>query len=179
MIKLIILDVDGVLTDGKKYYDENGNVRLKTFCDKDWTAIKRFRALDVEVIFLTGDPYNATIAKNRNIDVYVNRSKSGEHKDKVEFLDEILNKYNVKETDVAYAGDDIFDIRIMKQVGYAFCPSDAPSDVKMISITLNADGGDNFVMHLFEYLRRKQLIPEFDFDDHLNKVYDLDKKEKF
>ena len=41
MIKLLILDVDGVLTDGKKYYNRDGDVVMKTFCDKDWTAIKR------------------------------------------------------------------------------------------------------------------------------------------
>ena len=45
MIKLVILDVDGVMTDGKKYYDRDGKVVIKNFCDKDWTAIKRFRAL--------------------------------------------------------------------------------------------------------------------------------------
>ena len=58
VIKLIILDVDGVLTDGKKYYNREGEVLMKTFCDKDWTAIKRFRALGITVIFLTGDPFN-------------------------------------------------------------------------------------------------------------------------
>ena len=50
MIKLIILDVDGVMTDGKKYYDRDGKVVLKNFCDKDWTAIKRFRALPAEAV---------------------------------------------------------------------------------------------------------------------------------
>lgn len=179
MIKLLILDVDGILTDGRKYYDEKGEVRLKTFCDKDWTAIKRFRALGIEVVFLTGDPYNVTIAKNRNIDVYVNRSKNGEHRDKVEYLNDILIKYKVNSSEVAYAGDDIFDIQIMKQVQYAFCPSDAPADVKIISVTLNANGGDNFVMTLFDYLNRKQLLPEYNFDVHLEKIYELDRKEKF
>ena len=58
MIKLVILDVDGVLTDGKKYYNREGEVLMKTFCDKDWTAIKRFRAMGITVIFPTGDPFN-------------------------------------------------------------------------------------------------------------------------
>ena len=66
MIKLLILDVDGVLTDGKKYYDSKGKVVMKTFCDKDWTAIKRFKALGVQVVFLTGDPFNTKIASQRN-----------------------------------------------------------------------------------------------------------------
>ena len=62
MIKLILLDIDGVMTDGRKYYDKEGTVRLKTFCDKDWTAIKRFRALGIQVAFLSGDGFNANIA---------------------------------------------------------------------------------------------------------------------
>ena len=57
-VKLLAIDVDGVLTDGKKYYNRDGKVEMKTFCDKDWTAIKRFRALGVNVIFLTGDPFD-------------------------------------------------------------------------------------------------------------------------
>ena len=60
-IKLIVLDVDGVMTDGKKYYTREGKVVMKQFCDKDWTAIKRFRALGVNVVFLTGDPFNESI----------------------------------------------------------------------------------------------------------------------
>ena len=50
MIKLLILDVDGVMTNGTKYYDREGTVKLKTFCDKDWTAIKRFRAIGIDVV---------------------------------------------------------------------------------------------------------------------------------
>ena len=79
MIKLLILDVDGVLTDGKKYYNRDGKVEMKTFCDKDWTAIKRFRALGINVIFLTGDPFNENIAYHRNIHCIVNR-KDGTHR---------------------------------------------------------------------------------------------------
>jgi len=90
MIKLLILDVDGVMTDGKKYYDREGTVRLKTFCDKDWTAIKRFRALGINVMFLTGDGYNVEIANNRNIDVIVTRNK-----EKADYLPEICKDYGV------------------------------------------------------------------------------------
>lgn len=179
MIKLLILDVDGILTDGKKYYDSEGNVRLKTFCDKDWTAIKRFRALGINVIFLTGDPFNVKIAENRNIDVYVNRS-NGNHKDKVEFLSDICKEYEVKSNEVAYAGDDIFDVKIMRAVGYSFCPADSPDDVRSAAKNcVPGTPGNNFVMFLFDYMRRNRLLPEFNFYDNLKKVYELDEKEKF
>ena len=57
MIKLLILDVDGVLTDGKKYYDNTGLAKYKTFCDKDFSAIKKFKSAGVEVIFLSGETW--------------------------------------------------------------------------------------------------------------------------
>jgi len=85
MIKLIVLDIDGVMTDGRKYYNREGTAQYKTFCDKDWTAIKRFKALGIKVVFLTGDAFNIGIAEKRNIDVIVNRNDSS-HVDKVEYL---------------------------------------------------------------------------------------------
>ncbi len=90
MLNTLILDVDGVLTDGIKYYDPSGHVVLKTFCDKDWTAIKRFRAIGINVVFITGDSYNEAILKNRNLPVIVNRGARF-HDDKINFLPQILD----------------------------------------------------------------------------------------
>jgi hydroxymethylpyrimidine pyrophosphatase-like HAD family hydrolase len=63
---------------------------LKTFCDKDWTAIKRFRAIGINVVFITGDSYNEAILKNCNLPVIVNRG-AGFHNDKINFLPQILD----------------------------------------------------------------------------------------
>lgn len=178
MIKLLILDVDGVLTDGKKYYNRQGDVVMKTFCDKDWTAIKRFRALGITVIFLTGDPFNEAIANNRNIDVIVNR-KNGKHTDKSEFLDELMKKHNVSQSEIAYAGDDVFDIQIMKKLEHSFCPQDCPAIVEDHAKPIPVNGGNNFVVALFQELEEMGLITVGDFDEHLKQVYALDEKEKF
>ena len=177
MIKLLILDIDGIMTDGKKYYDRDGNVQYKTFCDKDWTAIKRFRALGIGVIFLTGDPFNESIAKNRKIDCIVNR-KNGIHSDKSNYLPEICNQYNVIKDEIVFAGDDIFDVGLMKLVS-SYCPSDAPAEVKRYSVEIHTKGGNNFVMNLFDILNSAKLLPKFDFDLHMQAVYELDLKEKF
>ncbi|BCV08252.1 MAG: hypothetical protein CM15mL5_0110 [uncultured marine virus] len=91
MIKLLIIDVDGIMTTGMKYYNRKGEVKLKTFCDKDWTSIKRFRAAGVNVVFLTGDGYNKKILENRNLHVIVNREVG--FIDKANYLDEILEEY--------------------------------------------------------------------------------------
>jgi len=178
MIKFILLDVDGVLTNGRKQYDKDGNVILKTFCDKDWTAIKRFRALGIEVAFLSGDGFNANIAKNRNIPFYLNRS-NGKHSDKSEYLNEICKDFKVTPEEIVYVGDDIFDVRIAKAVGHAYCPYDAVFDMIHECKILSRNGGDNVIEALFEELTVNELIPSYDFDSHLDAVYELDEKEKF
>lgn len=178
MIKLLILDVDGVMTDGRKYYDKEGNVKLKTFCDKDWTAIKRFKALGIKVILLTGDPFNVVIGENRKLDVIVNRF-SGEHRDKSSYLPGICEDYEVTPKEICFIGDDIFDIGLLKLVGHPYCPKDSAREVRNVAKILGVNGGDNVVMHLFDSLRDSQIIPRISFDEHLQDVYDLDILEKF
>ena len=178
MIKLIILDVDGVMTDGKKYYDRDGKVVLKNFCDKDWTAIKRFRALGIPVLFITGDPYNEMILSNRNLPTVVNRGE-GFHRDKVNFLPDVLKEYDVSSDEVAYLGDDLFDYRIMQEVGHPYCVDDSPRSLREISYPLSCVGGENAVMIFFEELEDKELIPVVPSDVVMSKIYELDLKEKF
>ena len=178
MIKLLILDVDGVLTDGKKYYNRDGKVEMKTFCDKDWTAIKRFRALGINVIFLTGDPFNENIAYHGNIHCIVNR-KDGKHTDKSQYIDALAKKYKCKLNEIVYAGDDIFDIEIMKKLDHAYCPMNSEMTVQSYADPIDANSGENFVMHLLDQLQTENLIPTPEFDEHLKTVYELDEKEKF
>ena len=178
MIKLVILDVDGVMTDGTKYYDRDGKVVLKLFCDKDWTAIKRFRAIGIPVVFITGDPYNEIILKNRNLPVVVNRGE-GFHKDKVNYLTEVLDDYNCLAEEVLYLGDDLFDVNIMKSVGHPYCLLDSPIIVKQNANTLYCKAGENVIMQLFDKLEIDELIPVVTYDEVMTKIYELDLKEKF
>ena len=178
MIKLVILDVDGVMTDGTKYYDRDGKVVLKLFCDKDWTAIKRFRAIGILVVFITGDPYNEMILKNRNLPVVVNRGE-GFHKDKVNYLAEVLEDFNCFAEEVLYLGDDLFDVNIMKSVGHPYCLLDSPIIVKQNANTLYCKAGENVIMQLFDKLEIDELIPVVPYDEVMTKIYELDLKEKF
>ena len=73
MIELLILDVDGVLTDGTKVYDIDHNVLSKRYMCKDFTAIKRFIAAGVKVVMLSGDNFNKQMAEKRNIPFYCSR----------------------------------------------------------------------------------------------------------
>jgi len=172
-IKMIILDIDGILTDGKKYYGLDGMPFAKTFCDKDFTAIKRMRGAGVEVCFLSGDNrVNEAMAKNRNIDFYYARGR-----DKSTFVEEFESKYKIDRKHMAYVGDDLFDINIMKEVGFSYCPGDAPEKVKEVATQIleGCNGGQNFVMKLVDTLLKQKLVPDCTLED----IERLDKNEKF
>jgi 3-deoxy-D-manno-octulosonate 8-phosphate phosphatase (KDO 8-P phosphatase) len=171
MIKLLILDVDGVMTNGKKIYDKDGNIVGKEFCDKDWTAIKRFKALNIDVVFLSGDKFNEKIAKNRNIPFWHNISP------KEDYLDEICKAfYAVSTYNVAYVGDDLFDINIANLVKYPYCPLDAIVEMKDICKIIPSNGGNNVIMNLFNMLSSSKLIPQWN-SSHINILNKLDSQE--
>jgi len=177
-IKLLILDVDGIMTNGTKTYDQSGLGITKNFCDKDWTAIKRFKAVGVEVIFLTGDPFNLGIAKRRQVDCIVNRD-SDYHKCKSTYLPEILEKYQVTVDEIAYFGDDLFDIGIIRCVKYNYCPEDAPNMVKDYCDIINGKGGENLVAILFDYLEQEGYIQKVSYEKVIGLINELDKKQVF
>jgi 3-deoxy-D-manno-octulosonate 8-phosphate phosphatase KdsC-like HAD superfamily phosphatase len=127
---------------------------------------------------LTGDPFNVTIGENRNIDVIVNR-QNGTHTDKSSYLPEICATYDVIPDNIAFVGDDIFDIGLMNKVGYTFCPNDAPLEVRDVCNVLTKNSGDNVVAELYDFLLFHGALKEYDFDEHLKNVYELDLKEKF
>ena len=174
MIELVILDIDGVLTDGRKYYDSNGMPCMKTYCDKDFTAIKRLRGAGVNVCFLSGDEFvNKAMAKNRNIDFYSARGK-----DKADFVSELSSTYNTTTENMLYIGDDLFDKSIMEMVAYPFCPADACVDIKNVcghNNVLKNNGGCNVIAELVNELLLRGLVKDCTMED----IENLDKKEVF
>ena len=152
---LLILDVDGVLTNGTKVYDIEGNVVNKVFNDRDFTAIKRFKEKGVNVCFLSGDKkFNEEIAKKRNIDFFYGRNDNGEM-DKISKLRELLIQYNSKK--FAYVGDDYYDLEMIKSSDTSFCPNDAVDDIKKASdYVLNLKGSEGVVAEIFTmYIENK------------------------
>ena len=174
LLKLVILDIDGVMTDGKKTYGLDGSVISKTYCDKDFTAIKHLRASGVNVCFLSGDKrINETMAKNRNIDFYYARGK-----DKASFLEQFSKLYGSKPSEMLYVGDDLFDLSILEVVGHPFCPDDSPNKIKECcgpSNVIDRSGGQNVVARLVDLLLERKMIP----DSTIQQIEKLDKKEIF
>ena len=171
-MKLIILDIDGVMTDGRKFYISDGTTLCKQYNDKDFTAIKRFLALDINVCFLSGDIWNKKMADLRNIKFYSGRNEDG-NLSKLQSLHIILQDYNVSKNETLYVGDDIFDIEVLTYVKEGFCPKDSPSDVKNVSTVLNRSGGEGVIAELFDLLLERGQIKKPD----INIVKNLDKKE--
>ena len=172
---LLILDVDGVLTNGKKYYDASGRGTLKTFCDRDFTAIKKFKAAGWHVVFLSGDQnVNEAVAKNRNIPFYCNRV-DGKMVNKVTFLDKLCKVYDTKPCYTAYVGDDIFDIDLLRAVEWSFCPANADFDVKRVAVSLVAKSGECCVAEVYEFLHRINKVR----DVTLEEIEAVDRHERF
>tara|TARA_A100001015_G_C14812942_1_gene641527 strand:- start:393 stop:926 length:534 start_codon:yes stop_codon:yes gene_type:complete len=169
---LLILDVDGVLTDGTKVYDSEHNVLSKRYMCKDFTAIKRFIAAGVKVVFLSGDIFNKTMAEKRNIDFYCSRGEDLSL-DKSRFLSQFEQKYATPVDEMIFVGDDYFDLSIIKSLKYAYCPSDAPRSVKReCTAVLKSKGGEGVVVELYD-LMSGVLFEDADEED----VASLDKQE--
>jgi 3-deoxy-D-manno-octulosonate 8-phosphate phosphatase (KDO 8-P phosphatase) len=175
-IKLLILDCDGVLTNGRKTYNKKGECISKEFCDKDFTAIKRFRAAGVPVCVISGDPWNEQIFINRLIPFFNSRNL-----DKESFLHTLCLHYNVCEKDIAFVGDDIFDVGLLNVVGYPY----VTKDCSILSIAnpeaeiLNSNGGEHVVVELFKHCVNFGLIEKLTFEEEYKRVKELDKNEKF
>jgi len=147
-IKLLVLDVDGVLTSGRKPYDSAGKVNHKEFNDKDFTAIKRFVEAGIPVVWLSGDKnINEVVAANRNIPFYY--AKKDGRLSKKEFVPIFCDAYGCKASEICYVGDDYFDLDIIKELDVCYCPSDAVKEVKVSSLMLDCAGGCGVVAELF------------------------------
>jgi len=152
-LRLILFDIDGVLTDGTAAYNQEGEVLWKRYNQKDITALRRFYdELSIKVALFTGSlDINPGFAKRRKFEMLNVVHRKGENK--VTKLNDICFEYNTPKQDVAFVGDDIQDLDIMKEVGYAFCPKDAIPEIQKISCVLPVKGGGGVAAHLFEYIK--------------------------
>ena len=92
---------------------------------------------------------------------------------------DILKEYKCDAKETVYVGDDLFDMGVMKKIKHVYCPRDTPRSVREISKVLSAEAGKNVIMHLFDTLELHGLIPFVPYDEVMEKIYELDLKEKF
>lgn len=147
-IKLIILDVDGVLTDGGMIYNSDGN-EIKKFNVKDGMAIKLSQQSGVEYGIISAASRSEVIEIRAKIlgikNVYVGL------RPKLEVLEIWMNERNLSFENVAYIGDDINDIEILKRVAFSACPADAIVSVKKeVNVVLQTAGGRGCIREMID-----------------------------
>lgn len=136
-IKLVILDVDGVLTDGGILLDNNGN-ESKRFHVRDGHGIKMLNRTVIKTAIITGR--TSEVVRKRAEELGITEVHQGIFK-KITVLDELLKKYKINYGNVAYMGDDIVDIEILQKVGLSAAPSDAEAEAKECADFVTARGG--------------------------------------
>ncbi|MCR5226144.1 MAG: HAD hydrolase family protein [Eubacterium sp.] len=155
MLRYLIIDVDGTLTDGGIYYDTQGN-EVKKFCTKDGTGLSIARAAGIKLVIMTGRECEAT--RKRMEELHVDFLYQG-IKDKFSFLKSWILENDVKKEELGYIGDDINDLAPMKLCDFIGCPADACEEVKMVSNYVSTiNGGHGAVRNVIEnYLKEHHL----------------------
>lgn len=126
-IKLLVMDVDGTLTDGKIYMGNNGEV-MKAFDVKDGCGIKDILpTLGIVPVIITGR--KSKIVENRAKEIGITELHQGV-RDKLAVLKNVAEKYNVSPDEIAYIGDDLNDLECIEYCGVTACPADAVDGVK-------------------------------------------------
>tara|TARA_X000000368_G_scaffold416719_1_gene411320 strand:- start:1052 stop:1516 length:465 start_codon:yes stop_codon:yes gene_type:complete len=150
MIKLFLTDVDGVMTDSGMYYTESGD-EFKKFNTKDGKAFELLRNKNIKTGIITSE--NTKIVLNRAKKLKVDYLFQGAVNNKLSIIKELCQKEKININDVAYVGDDINDLELLKEVGIAACPIDAVSKIKQIEdiIILKSKGGEGVVREFVEY----------------------------
>ena len=127
-IKILVLDVDGTLTDGKIYMGENGEI-FKAFNCHDAVALRKLPPLGIETIVITGR--ESQIVTNRAREMNISEVYQNVTDKKIK-LDELLLEKGIDYNNVAYIGDDDNDYEAMQNCGLKACPADADNKIKKI-----------------------------------------------
>lgn len=163
IFRLLILDVDGVMTDGTKTYDSSHSVISKRYCDKDFTAIKRFISAGIPVVLLSGCAFNEGMAKSRGLPFY-NAKKLSDQLDKSVAAKIICEDFNTTLAGAAYVGDDYYDLSLLNLVDYPYCPLDAAQIVKDSgAVVINRKGGEGVIEALYELVKTR-IIQRFPYE---------------
>lgn len=152
-IRLCILDVDGVMTDGRIVIDDNG-VETRNFDIKDGMGVVVMMMSGVEVAIITSKKSGAV--RHRAEELKIKRFHEGIKK-KTEPYEAMLAEMGITDTQVAYVGDDLVDLSMMKRVGLPIAVNDAVEDVKQhAAYVTQARGGYGAVREVAEMILKAQ-----------------------
>lgn len=149
MIKLLVLDVDGCLSDGKLIYSADG-VESKNFNVKDGLGITTWIKMGNQVAIITGR--NSTIVKKRASELGIQHVFQG-IRDKDRVLGELVESLGLKYYELGAIGDDLNDYNMLKLVGRSFTPHDGNKEIKkIVNTVLECFGGNGAVREMIDIL---------------------------
>lgn len=151
-IKLVLSDVDGVLTDAGMYYSEMGD-ELKKFNTYDGMAFKLFKEKGIKVGIITSEDcqLNRRRADKLKLDYQFHGVR-----DKLAVVQKLINELGLSLSEVTYIGDDINDIEVLENVGIAACPANARPEVLGVPgiVQLKSSGGEGAIRELYELINQ-------------------------
>lgn len=152
-IKLLLLDVDGVMTDGRIVLDDNG-VESKFFNVRDGHGLKMLQRAGLRVGILTGRKSRVVDLRAAELGVEIVFQGA---KNKLEVYERMLAEQSLTDKEVAFAGDDVIDLPVLRRVGLALAPADAVDEVReVVHYVCRAAGGHGAVREIVELLLRGQ-----------------------
>ena len=154
-IRLIILDVDGTLTDGGIYYGSDGT-EYKRFCVQDGAGILAAQKAGVEFVILTARESPIVLQRAKDLKIRLVYQKVHDKKEK---LKELMSESGLSSENIAYFGDDTIDLEAMSLCSFSACPSNACKEVKAISTYISPyEGGHGAVRDILEYMTEKKMF---------------------
>lgn len=152
-VKLVILDVDGVMTDGRIVIDDNG-LEQRNFDIKDGLGVVALQMTGVEVAIITSKKSGSV--RHRAEELKIKRFHEGVRK-KVEPYEQMLAEMGISDAQVAYVGDDLVDLSMMKRVGLPIAVADAVDEVReAAAYVTRARGGHGAVREAAEMILKAQ-----------------------
>jgi 3-deoxy-D-manno-octulosonate 8-phosphate phosphatase (KDO 8-P phosphatase) len=148
-IKLLLLDVDGVMTDGTIILDNQGN-ELKAFHVRDGHGIKVAQRAGIMIGIITGR--KSEVVNLRARELGIEEVHQGAH-DKIAVYEALIKKYGLRDDEIAYLGDDIVDLDVLARVGLAATVADSDPSVRPhVDLITKTEGGRGAVRELINLL---------------------------
>lgn len=155
-IKLILTDIDGVWTDGGMYYGADNETELKRFNTYDSAGVLFARHLHIPVGIITGEDTN--IVRRRANKLKVDYCYLGA-KNKLQIVEQLAAELNIGMENIAYIGDDLNDLKVLKSVGVRGVPASAPAYIKKhANIHLEKKGGEGVFREFVEKILGEETI---------------------
>lgn len=152
-IRLFVIDVDGTMTDGGLYYDEEGN-ETKKFCTKDAAGFFTAHQVGIKIMVLTGRECAATARRMKEMSVeYLCQNV----KNKREFLERFMGEHGLDREEIGYIGDDLNDLPPMELAGFVGCPKDSCDEIREIADYVSGiKGGYGAVRDIISYVLKQR-----------------------